>query len=118
MKKFRFILFTMFLGLLVFGFTATDSFSQRGKEIKLEKNGHPNGYKVSEQVKNGKKTLVLQAINVIDPKTKKLLEGFHDVTFRCTPDAAWQLMENIRFREGLSDWLITNCMPLDAFESG
>ena len=110
MKKVRFIMFTTLLGLLVFGFTATDSFAQRNTvEVELTKDARKNGFKISERVQNGKRTFFLKAINVFDPKTKKPRTGLTNLLIRCSRKVPIIALTDINFDDGDSPEIPIPC---------
>lgn len=89
MKKDRFIVFSLFCFLLILGFTSSITFAQKNRDEKnkrivltkvdSQRDDPKNAYRFW---KDGKK-IIVQAINVIDPITKKRLEGTRVLRFRC-----------------------------------
>ncbi len=95
---------------LLFTFGVSESFAQRGKSkkvgqiITLNEGAKKNGYRVQ---KKGKKFFA-QARYVIDPATKKLLEGVVEFLIRCEKDAEVLSIE-ATLESGVSDLLLTPC---------
>lgn len=115
MKKHGFILFSLVLILFVFGFMSVDTHAQRDDgseknvEINLTQNARQNGYKVSN--KRGK--IYVQAINVLDPITKRLLEGEHEFRLRCKKEDPLKRIADIMFRNGSTKPLLTICEDVE-----
>jgi hypothetical protein len=92
------------------GFTANDTFAQRVVKIELTKDARKNGYKISE--KQGK--TYVQTNNVIDPISKKRLEGLHELEFRCREQDSLQRLSDVLFKNGaISKPLLIVCEDVD-----
>ena len=98
----------VFFLLLIFG--VSKSFAQREKSknvaqiITLNEGAKKNGYKVQ---KKGKKHFA-QARYVIDPATKKLIEGVVELLIRCEKDAELVSIE-ATLESGISELILTPC---------
>lgn len=84
-----------------------NSKSSRPIEIKLIKNGRQNGYKCVQE--RGEYFVEIQ--NVIDPRTKKTLEGEHDLGYKCKLSDI-PIVKRLLFTDGRSEKKKTECLIL------
>ncbi len=107
------LIFSIFALLLIVTFSTSESNAQADRsvmnkdKIELEKDARKNGYKISEK---GKK-IFFQANNVFDPFRKKVVEGEHELRFRCNPEEALR-RRMIRLSGGMSQRVSIACAIL------
>lgn len=110
MRKNKFITVLVFCSIFILSLSVNNTFAQRNKnKIKLTKDARKNGYEISK--KRGK--IYVQAKNVVDPITKKLLEGLHELEFICKNQDEIQKLKNIIFKNGSTKPLLVICEDVE-----
>lgn len=92
------------VGVFAQSLSQSDSKNSFKGKISLQKDARKNGYKSWE--KGGK--FYFQANNVVDPISKKLLEGLHELTYRCGSESSLR-RKKIELSGGMSRRLVIAC---------
>ncbi|MDX2047737.1 MAG: hypothetical protein SFU87_13185 [Chitinophagaceae bacterium] len=97
-------------------FFVTDSFAQKKgkkseKHIFLKKDARTNGFTIT--VQNGE--TFFEAVNVTDPKTKKLIEGLRRLLYRCSENGP-EVPVQVTFSNGNSNRVVIGCIDLFSVE--
>ncbi|HNU15289.1 MAG TPA: hypothetical protein PKI55_12600 [Chitinophagaceae bacterium] len=114
-KKQHCIFFYALPGLLILLFTFSSVNSAKAQRtgtnkpitVLLLKDARANGYKIIEQ--NGE--VFFEAVKVTDPKTKKLIEGLHQLLYRCSQNGP-QVPVPLTFNRGKSERVKIACLIL------
>ncbi|MDX2047736.1 MAG: hypothetical protein SFU87_13180 [Chitinophagaceae bacterium] len=105
------LIFVLTICSLTF-FSVTDSFAQKKgkkseKHIFLKKDARTNGFTIT--VQNGE--IFFEAVNVTDPKTKKLIEGLRRLLYRCSQNGP-EIPVQVTFSNGNSNRALIGCTVL------
>ena len=82
-----------------------NSKNSRPIEIKLIKNGRQNCYRCVQE----RGEYFVEIENVIDPRTKKTLEGTHDLSYKCKLGDI-PIVKSLLFSNGRTERIKTECL--------